>query len=116
MTKRGLCYEHTRIQDGRKLLEDHHPFGRYNKIVERIVVQGVPGNWHRALDARRDRRPEILKRPGENPLHRIAAAVATLGEAADGTADSATEWLLILAGRLDEWRPGWIGEMPKWRP
>jgi hypothetical protein len=139
MTKRGLCYEHTRIQDGRKPLEDHHPFGRYNKIVERIVVQEVPGNWHRALDARRDRRPEILKRPGENPLHRIAAAVATLGEAADAfvdfarrqgwpewitaladflasTADSATEWLLILAGRLDEWRPGWIGEMPKWRP
>jgi hypothetical protein len=136
---RGLCYEHTLIQGGREPLEDHHPLGRDNDIAERIVVHEVPGNWHRALDARRALRDEVLKRPGDNPIHQIAAAVATLGEAVDAfsdfarrqgwpewtaeladifasTADSATEWLLKLAGKLDEWRPGWIGEMPKWRP
>jgi hypothetical protein len=122
-----------------RALEDHHPLGRDNDIAERIVVHEVPGNWHRALDARRALRDEVLKRPGDNPIHQIAAAVATLGEAVDAfsdfarrqgwpewtaeladifasTADSATEWLLKLAGKLDEWRPGWIGEMPKWRP
>jgi hypothetical protein len=139
MTGRGVCYECTLVQDGRKRTQHHHPFGRDNDIVTKIVVDGVPGNWHRALDSRRERRPEILKRPGDNPLQQIAAAVATIGEAADAFADfarrrgwpdwitkladifanaagSAAEWLLILAGKLDEWRPGWVGEMPKWHP
>jgi hypothetical protein len=139
MTECGLCYECVLIQNGRKPVENHHPFGRDNDIFAKIVVDGVPGNWHRALDARRDRRPQVLKRPGDNPLHQIAAAVATLGEAADAFADfarsqgwpewtaeladicahaagSAAEWLLILASKLDEWRPDWIGEMPEWRP
>ena len=139
MTRRGRCYECTLIQDGRKCTEDHHPFGRDNSIVAGISLE-IPGNWHRAFDARRARRPDILKRPGDNPLHQIAAAVATLGEAADVVADvarseawpdwiaelaeifanaagSAAEWLLVLAGKLDEWRgPTWIEEMPKWRP
>jgi hypothetical protein len=138
ITRCGLCYECVLIDRGKKPFERHHPFGRDNPIVADIDVE-IPGNWHRALDARRDRRPEILKRPGENPLYLIAAALATLGEAAHAFADftrrqgwpewtaeladifsnaaySATEWLLILAGKLDEWRPGWIGEMPKWRP
>jgi hypothetical protein len=142
MTQRGLCYEHMLIQDSRKPTENHHPFGRGrdNEIFDKIVVDDVPGNWHRALDARFDRRPEeVLKRPGDNPLHQIAVVVARLGDAADafadyarrqewpewaayladtfaGAADSAAEWLLILAGKLEEWRPGWIGEMPKWHP
>jgi hypothetical protein len=128
------------VSIGRSPTENAHPFGRDNEIFEKIVVDGVPGNWHRALDARHDRRPEeILKRPGDNPLHQIAAVVARFGDAADTFADfarrqgwpewvanladtfaraanSATEWLLILAGNLDEWRPGWVGEMPKWYP
>jgi hypothetical protein len=139
MTKRGLCYECTLIQDGRKRTEAHHPFGRDNDIVAKIAIE-IPGNWHRALDSRRARRPEILKRPGDNPLHQLAAAAATVREAADATADfarrqgwpgwiaeladifakvadSATDWLLILADKLDEWLgPAWIDEMPKWQP
>jgi hypothetical protein len=139
MMQCGLCYECVLIDQGYKLVERHHPFGRDNPIVAGISLE-IPGNWHRALDIRRARRPEILKRPGENPLHQIAAAVATLGEAADVVADvvrreawpewiaglakifanaagSAAEWLLILAGKLDEWRgPTWIEEMPKWPP
>jgi hypothetical protein len=139
MTRCGLCYECVLIDQGHKPVERHHPFGRDDAIVADIYVE-IPGNWHRALDARRDQRPEILKRPGENSLHQIAAAVATLGEAADlvanvarreawpewiaGVADifanaaaSTSDWLLVLAGKLDEWLgPAWIGEMPKWRP
>jgi hypothetical protein len=135
MTKHGLCYECMLIQIGRKGTEDHHPFGRDNEIVA-----AIPGNWHRALDARRAQRPEVLRRPGDNPLHQLAADVATLAEAASAVADfarrqrwpewvaelanifanaadAAKEWLLILAGKLDEWcGPAWIGEMPKWRP
>jgi hypothetical protein len=128
------------IQDGRKSTENAHPFGRDNEIFDKIVVDDVPGNWHRAFDDRFDRRhEEVLKRPGDNPLHQIAVVVARLGDAADTFADyarrqkwpewaanladkfasaanSAAEWLLILAGKLEEWRPGWIGEMPKWHP
>jgi hypothetical protein len=126
------------VSRGRKRTENSHPFGHHNEDVAAITVE-IPGNWHRVFDARRERRPEILKRPGDNPLHQVAAAVQTLGEAADAFADfarrqewpewitkladifanaagSATEWLLILAGKLDEWRPGWISEMPKWHP
>jgi hypothetical protein len=139
MTRCGLCYECTLNRDGRKRTEDHHPLGRDNPIVANISLQ-IPGNWHRAFDARRAQRPEILKRPGDNPLHQIAAVVATLGEAADVVADvarreawpdwiaglaeifanaagSAADWLLVLAGKLDErLGPSWIEEMPKWRP
>jgi hypothetical protein len=124
MTRRGVCYECTRAQDGRKRTENHHPFGRYNKAVDAISVE-IPGNLHRALDARRAERPPVLKRPSDNPLHQIAALVATLGEAAATfadfarrerwpewtagladrfaiAADSAATWLLVLAGRLDD--------------
>jgi hypothetical protein len=134
MTQRGLCYECILAKDGRKPTEGHHPFGHDSKIVVTI-----PGNWHRAFDARRARRPEVLMRPGDNPIHQIAAAAATFGEVAGAAADfarrqgwpewtaklanilanaaaSAAEWLLILAGRLDEWRPTWIDDMPKWHP
>jgi hypothetical protein len=85
MTRRGCCYECTLARDGRKRTEGHHPFGRDNPPVAEI-----PGNWHRALDARRARRPEILKRPGANPLHQIAAIIATLGDARPGELDSLT--------------------------
>jgi hypothetical protein len=137
---RGHCYECTKTRNGReRSTEEHHPFGRDNPAVEKITVE-VPGNWHRALDARRARLPEILKRPGDNPLHRIAAVVARLGQAADAFSDftrrelwpawaanladlfaegahAAADWLLILAGKLDEhFGPGWVDlmDMPPW--
>jgi hypothetical protein len=125
---------------GRKRTEDHHPFGRNDPAFAETIVE-LPGNWHRVLDARRARRPEILKRPGANPLHQIAAVVATLGEAADALADfargeqwpewavaladlfakaarAAADWLLILAGQLDEhFGPAWAEDldMPPWQ-
>jgi hypothetical protein len=141
MTRHGWCYEEGLTRDGRKLTEGHHPFGRDNPAAAEIVAE-IPGNWHRVLDARRARRPEILKRPGDNPLHQIAAVVATLGEAADALADfarreewpkwvavladlfakaagDAAGWLLIFAGKLDE-RLGadWAEDldMPPWQP
>ena len=139
MTRHGLCYECMLIDKGQKPTERHHPFGRDSHTVDGIVVE-IPGNWHRALDRRRSERPEILRRPGDNPLHQIAATVATFGEAADAVADvarrqgwpvwvanladvfakaavSATDWLLILAGKLEEWcGPAWFAEMPRWQP
>jgi hypothetical protein len=139
--RHGRCYECGLARDGRKRTERHHPFGRVNPVVAEIVVE-IPGNWHRALDARRARRPEILKRPGDNPLQQIAAVIVTLGEAAGAFADfarrqewpqwtatladlfakaalAATDWLLILAGKLDErLGPAWAEDMdmPSWRP
>jgi hypothetical protein len=141
ITRHERCYECGLAGDGRKRTEGHHPFGRVNPNVVDIVVE-IPGNWHRVLDTRRARRPQILKRPGDNPLHQIAAIVATLGEAADALADfarreewprwvavladlltkaasAAADWLLILAGKLDErLGPEWAGDldMPPWHP
>ena len=96
----------------------------------------------RYFDAMRAERPENLKRPGNNPLHQIAAVVATFGEAAAALAEYAelekwpdwvtalcgifatagqnvADWLLILAGKLDDQLgPNWAEkfEMPSWRP
>jgi len=127
------------IDKGQKPTERHHPFGRDNRAVAGIVVE-IPGNWHRVLDSRRSQRETIQRRPGDNPLHQIAAAVATFEEAAEVLADfarrqgwpewvanlaevfaktaaSATEWLLILASKLEEWHgAAWIDAMPPWRP
>jgi len=113
-----------------KRTEGHHPFGRNIPDFADCVVE-IPGNWHRAFDTRRAKRPDNQKRPGENPLHQIAAIVVTLGEAAETVADyarregwpewvsnlgdlfgqvahSAADWLLILAGQLDKnFGPSW---------
>jgi hypothetical protein len=136
---RGLCYECTKESFGRKRTEKHHPFGRDNPAVAKIAVE-TPGNSHRALDHRRARRSEMLRHPGDNPLHRVAAVVATVGEAADALADyarrqewpnwvaelagifarvagDAANWLLILADRLDDkLGPTWVEhlDMPPW--
>jgi hypothetical protein len=141
MTRQGWCYECGLAREARKRTEGHHPFGRNDPAFAEIVVE-IPGNWHRVLDARRARRPELLKRPGDNPLHQIAAIVTTLGEATDALADfarleewpgwvavladlfakaagAAADWLLILAGKLDD-RLGaeWAEDldMPTWHP
>jgi hypothetical protein len=148
MTRTGHCYECSRIMrvgarvgEAGKCTEGHHPFGRNISAFTECVVD-MPGNWHRVLDARRADRPEIPKRPGDNPLHQIASIVVTLGEAADAFADyarreewpewvsnlgtvfgevahSAADWLLILAGRLDaEHGPSWAEKLdmpPPWQ-
>jgi hypothetical protein len=134
MTKHGCCYACA----GRHATEGHHVWGRRNSPA---VVE-IPSNWHRAFDARRHERCEVLKRPGTDPLHRIAAAAVTVGEAADALADfarrqgwppwianlaaifaeamtSAADWLLLLAGQLDKAiGPDWAAKlgMPSWSP
>jgi hypothetical protein len=143
MTRQGRppCYECMLARNGKNTTELHHPFGRGNPDIDAITAE-TPGNWHRELDDRRARRPAILKRPGGNPLHQLAAVVATLGEAASALGEfarlqqwpewvpvlcdifsnagqNAAEWLLILAGKLDDkYGPGWADEfgMPTWRP
>lgn len=140
MTRHGCCYECLLARNEKKPTELHHPFGRGNSDIDAITAE-IPGNWHRVLDKRRARRPEILQCPGDNPLHQIAAIVATLGEAADAFGEFArlqkwpdwvatlcgifanaghniADWLLILAGKLDErLGPTWAEQfdMPKWQ-
>src|SRR5207237_8472822 len=124
ITRHGICYECQRERQGCKRTERHHPFGRGNPEIDAITAD-IPGNWHRVLEALRANRPENLKRPGSNPLHQIAAVVATFGEAAGALAEyaqlekwpdwvaalcgifatavqSVADWLLILAGKLDD--------------
>jgi hypothetical protein len=139
---RWPCYECVSERAGKKRTEEHHPFGRNIPAFAGRVVE-TPGNWHRVLHAQDANRPEVLKRPGENPLHQIAAIVVTLGEAADAVANYgrregwpewvanlgelfsqvahlAADWLLILAGQLDEklgssWAEQ-LGMPPPWQP
>lgn len=136
MTSRGCCHECAARADGRSTVEKHHVLGR---AVSDITVD-IPLNWHRVLHAPAKRRDGVLLRPGDNPLHRIAAAImcgvdiarafADYGEThgtwqwaidlARTTADigeHAADWLLILAGWLED-RLGdeWFSELPPWRP
>lgn len=139
MTRHGLCYACCRESQGIKRTEEHHVFGRGRPDIDGITIK-MPSNWHRVLDARRDRRPEVLKQPGENDLHQIAAVVVTFGEAAatvsefahwqqwpdwvTGLADifaeaaqSEADRLLILAAKLeDELGSDWAEQMgmPEW--
>ena len=93
LTKHGCCYE---CASGHAA-ERHHVWGRANSPA---VVE-IPGNWHRALDAMRGERCEALKRPGIDPLHRIAAVAATIGESAAAFADHVRRW---------EWAP-WLADL-----
>ena len=115
-------------------------FGRGKPDSNKNKVK-MPGNYHRVLSAQRDRRPAVLRQPCDNPLHRVAATVVTLGEAATAFAefarpkhwpewtvhlalllaagaDSVADWLLIFAGKLeDRLGLGWADDlgMPQWR-
>jgi len=138
---RWPCYECVCERGGKGRTEEHHPFGRNIPAFAKCTVE-TPGNWHRAFDDRRAKRPKNQKRPGDNPLHQIAAIVVTFGEAADVAADyarrqawpewvaklgdvfseaaqSAASWLLILADRLDEKHgPTWAEKLdmpPPWQ-
>ena len=121
LTSNGMCYECSRVELGRSRIEAAHPWSRE---VSPVTVD-MPANWHRKLDARRARRPDVLKHPGDDPLHNVAAVVATIAEGAAVLADharrqawpswiaalaelfaiagrAAADWLLVLAGRLSE--------------
>lgn len=140
MTRHGLCYECSNVQQGRGSIEEHHVFGRGKPDSNKNKVK-MPGNCHRVLSTQHDRRPEVLRHPGDHPLHRIASTVVTLGEAATAFAefarlnhwpewsirlalllaagaDSVADWLLILAAKLEgRLGPGWADDlgMPQWR-
>jgi hypothetical protein len=136
MTWRGCCHECAAQADGRSTHERHHALGR---AVSDITVD-IPLNWHRVLHAPERRRDGVLLRPGEDPLHKTAAfimrgvdfarAFADYGEThgwwpwaidlARKMADigeNAANWLLILAGWLED-RIGaeWFRELPRWQP
>lgn len=140
MTRHGYCYECSNAQQGRGPIEEHHVFGRGKPDSNKNKVK-MPGNYHRVLSTQHDHRPEVLRQPGDHPLHRIAATVVTIGEAATAFAEfarlnhwpewsiclalllaaganSVADWLLILAGKLeDRLGPGWADDlgMPQWR-
>jgi hypothetical protein len=133
-TRHGFCYECAT----RKRTERHHVWGKGNSSV---TIE-IPGNWHRVLDGLRAERCELLKKPGADPLHRVAAAVTTIGEGAIAFAEfaernswpawiadiaiafanatkSGANWLLCLAGILaDKHGPDWaeVVGMPAWKP
>jgi hypothetical protein len=139
MTKRGCCHECAARADGRSIVERHHVLGR--AISDDITVD-IPLNWHRVLHAAEKRRDEVLRHPGLDPLHRIAAAimrgvdiaraVANYGQSQGwrqwaidlarimaGIGEHAANWLLILAGALEEQHGAdWAAalELPEWRP
>jgi hypothetical protein len=139
MTRHGLCYECRREAQGLKRTEEHHVFGRGRPDIDATTVE-MPGNWHRVLGAACERRAKLLKRPGDNPLHQIAAVSIASGEVAAafaeyargqiwpdwaaGLADifaeadrSVADWLLILAAKLeDQLDPDWVEkiDMPQW--
>jgi hypothetical protein len=136
MTRRGCCHECAALADGRSTLEDHHVLGR---AVSDITAD-TPLNWHRVLHAAEKGRDEVLLRPGTDPVLGIAAAIMRGVDIARAVADYgethglwqwainlartladigeyAANWLLILAGWLEE-RHGaeWFRELPPWRP
>jgi hypothetical protein len=123
----------------RKATDGHHVW--YRALDQNTVVE-IPEDVHAALTGLWRKRCEVLKEPGSDPLHRIAAAVVTIGEAAAALADyarrnrwpawfveiaelfaeratSIAHWLLCLAGRLaDRHGPDWslALDMPQWSP
>jgi hypothetical protein len=133
----GLCYE---CANGRRI-ERHHPWNLAS-FPELKATIPVPSNVNQVLGRLLTERCEVLKRPGADPLHRIAAASATIGEGADAIADygrrngwpawfveiarlfakaakSAAHWLLMLAGALAKAHgEGWVSAlgMPQWQP
>ena len=71
MTWRGCCHECAARADNRPVIENHHVLGR----AQSDISVGLPINWHPVLHAPEKRRDEVLLRPGDNPVHRIAAAI-----------------------------------------
>jgi hypothetical protein len=138
MTERGCCHECAARADNRPVIENHHVLGRRQSDIS----LDLPLNWHRVLHAPEKRRDKVLLRPGDNPLHQIAAAImrgvdiarafADYGEAhawwqwainlarkMANIVEYAANWLLILAGWLED-RLGaeWFRDpgLPPWRP
>ena len=136
MTWRGCCHECAARADNRPVIENHHVLGR----AQSDISVGLPINWHPVLHAPEKRRDEVLLRPGDNPVHRIAAAIMRGVDIARAFADygethgswqwaidlartmadigeHAANWLLILAGWLED-RLGaeWFRKLPPWQP
>lgn len=131
------CYECLLTAAGKPHTEGHHVWGQASSPVE---VE-IPGNAHRLLHASNGTRCEALKHPGDNPLHLISMVLATLADAADAVAAyakcqdwpgwistlalvlsagarSGADWLLIVAGRLEEVHGSdWSSKLglPQWR-
>ena len=136
MTWRGCCYKCAARADNRIVIENHHVLG----CGQSGISVDLPINWHRVLHAPDKRRDKVLLRPGNNPLHQIAAAIMRGVDIARAFADDAetlgswqwainlarimadigehaANWLLILDGWLED-RLGaeWFRELPPWQP
>lgn len=136
MTRRGCCLECAARADNRTATENHHVLGRGQSDIS----VDLPINWHGVLHADDKCRDELLLRPGDNPVLRIASAImrgvdigrafADYGESAGwwpwaldlartlaDIGEQAADWLLILAGWLED-RLGaeWFRALPEWRP
>jgi hypothetical protein len=92
----GLCYE---CATGHKT-KRHHPWNKASFPEMRGKVP-IPGNIHRDLSKLWGERCEALKHPGDDPVNRIAAAVSTIGEAAQAGANSSQR----------DGLPGWVVEL-----
>jgi hypothetical protein len=137
MTVGGCCHECAARADNRAITENHHVLGEKQSGIS----VDLPLNWHRVLHAADKHRDAVLLRPGDNPLHQIAAAImrgvdiarAFAGYGEHGSpqwaidlartmaniGEYAANWLLILAGSLED-RLGadWFRDpgLPPWRP
>ena len=133
-THHGLCYK---CATGRET-EPHHIWG----VANSTATIEIPSNEHRILDGLKAERCGELKKPRADPLHQLAAAIATIGEGINYFADYARqngwpEWvaniaavfaraaksgahyLLCLAAALNRrFGQDWAAalDMPSWRP
>lgn len=82
----GLCYE---CATGREI-EQHHPWNKASFPAMAGTVP-MPGNIHRDLSKLWGERCDALKHPGDDPLNRMAAALSTIGEAAQAAASQAAD-------------------------
>jgi len=100
-TKIGIrCYECLCHEQGKRTVENHHPFGRANDPS----TVAIPGNIHRPLsDAQRDWPAEARQNPERDPLRWIAAGLYGLHDHLAWWLDWLTRlatWFLELAEAL----------------
>lgn len=92
MTRHGICYECFLRRAGKPTTEKHHVFGRDDPLTA-----DLPGNFHRAVNARQAARQALLKQRSEDPLVEAARLITTIAELSEVGAEWALraewEWL-----------------------
>lgn len=95
-----ICAECLRKQDGKSVLDAHHPAGRANHP---LTVK-VPANAHRAIlsDAQYDWPKETWENPRGSPLRAGAASIRGYYETTDYLNEELLFWIAPLLEALDE--------------